>query len=322
MRNSYTIPAAPDKHRRHDVVVVGSLNMDLVARARRLPVPGETVLGDDFAMVPGGKGANQAVAAARLGARTAMIGCVGCDAMGDRLMDALDAAGVDAAGVVRIDDQPSGVALIGVDDAGENAIIVVPGANGALDADHVLHHEPLLRGASVVIAQLEVPLPAISTAFEIASAHGATTILDPAPPRPLDDALLRSVDLMTPNESEAAALTGVDVADEEGIRAAAHELLDRGLGAVVITLGRRGALYADGSHQRRIDAFAIATVDATAAGDAFTGALGAALARNAPVTLALREAVAAGALAATRPGASSSLPTTADVRELLAAAAP
>jgi ribokinase len=324
VRNSYTIPtdSAKTPQSAFDVVVVGSLNMDLTARAAHLPAPGETVLGDGFAMIPGGKGSNQAVAAARLGARTAMVGSVGTDAMGTDLLAVLDAEGVDRRGVDRVDDQPTGVALITVDDAGENAIVVARGANDTVTPERVRAHAALVGSAAVLVTQLEIPLASVRVALGLARDRGVRTILDPAPACELDDGIIALVDLVTPNESEVATLTGVTVgdgADTEAVVRAARKLLDRGCGAVLVTLGRRGARYVDAEQQIDVEPYAVEAVDTTAAGDAACGALAAAFARGAPLREALDDAAAAGALAATVTGASRSLPSMAALRALRSA---
>jgi ribokinase len=301
-----------------DVVVVGSLNLDLVVRAPRLPQPGETLLGTGSATAAGGKGLNQAVAAARQGAVTAMIGMVGDDAYGAELLGLAATEGIDARGIGRAHGDGTGVAHITVDDAGTNCIVVVPRSNRRVDAAHVRAHASLLRAARVVLVQLEVPLDGVAEALSIARDAGVTTILNPAPARPLADEVLRRCDLLVPNETEAAALTGLDTASEAGARTAARRLTERTGSTVVVTLGHRGAVYCDGHGVHdSVRPFPVATRDTTAAGDAFCGTLAAALAAGLPLEAALRRASAAGALAATAPGAVPSLPTSAAVDLLL-----
>lgn len=300
------------------VVVVGSLNMDLVARVARLPGPGETVLGDDVARIPGGKGANQAVAAARLGASVAMIGAVGTDDMGDALLGVLASEGIDASGVARVADRPSGVALVAVDEAGENQIVVAAGANATVTPEHVRAHEALIAGASVVLVQLEIPLPAVHAALELARASGVRTVLDPAPAQPLPDSLLQLVDIAKPNESEAELLTGIPTRDADGAHDAAAALADRTGGVVVVTRGAHGACWVGPDGRGDVGRYPVIAVDATAAGDAFSGALAAALAAGDDLPEALELASAAGALATTVAGASASLPRRAAVDELRA----
>jgi ribokinase len=301
-----------------DVVVVGSLNLDLVVTSSRLPSRGETVLAGDIARHPGGKGLNQAIAAARQGASVAMVGVVGADAEGDALLDVADREGIDTSGVGRVEDVASGLAVITVDAAGDNTIVVAPGANRALTVEHVRSHLDGLREGAVVLAQLEVPVDAVVAAMDVARAAGARTVLNPAPAGPLPPDLLARCDLIVPNETEAAALTGVDTGSDDGVAAAARRLVAEGAGAAVVTIGARGACWVtDGEAPVRIPTFRVSAVDVTAAGDAFCGALAAALARGNPMPVALRRAAAAGALATTTPGAVPSLPRAADVEDLL-----
>lgn len=300
------------------IVVVGSLNMDLVVRAPRLPRPGETLSGGPFATYPGGKGANQAVAAARLGAQVAMVGRVGEDAFGSELAGVLAAAGVDASEVRVAPGTASGVALIAVEDGGQNMIVIAPGANAALDAAAVQAAAPLISSCRALLLQLESPLPAVTAAARLARAAGATVIFNPAPAPagPLPPDLLASVDYIAPNETEAAALLGDDVpADPLDLARALRERL--GVPAAVVTLGERGAALADASGAVLQPAFPVRAVDATAAGDAFIGGFAAALVAGLPPSEALRWGCAAGALATTRPGAQASLPTRAELLALL-----
>ncbi len=299
-----------------DVVVVGSVNMDLVAVAPHIPHPGQTVLGRDFATIPGGKGANQAVAAARLGARVALVGRVGDDAFGQTLRRGLEAEGVDCRHLLPTPGVASGVALIIVSEAGENAICVAGGANTRLSPEDVEAAAPVIAGAKVCVLQLEIPLPTAVRAAVIARRHGVAVILDPAPaPASLPDELF-AVDILTPNESEAARLLGT-IATEGGPRAAAERLRARGAGAVVLKLGGNGCYLSAPSVEEHLPAHTVKIVDTTAAGDAFTGGLAAALAEGRALREAVAVANAAGALACTRFGAQPSAPTRAEVQALL-----
>jgi ribokinase len=284
------------------VVVVGSINADLVVVAERLPGPGETVSGGRFARHGGGKGANQAVAAARLGARVAMVGAVGADELGDAAVRELEAEGIDVSGVVRMDDAATGVALIVVDAGGENQIAIAAGANGRLGAAHV----PRLEGEGVLLLGFEVPDEAVVAG---AQAAGWTTILNPAPARAVPEAALAARPILTPNATEAAQLTG-----EEDPEAAAHALRERTGAPVLITLGGTGALLLDGDGAaQRIPAPRVEVVDTTGAGDALNGALAAELAAGRPLAEAARFAVAAAARSTTREGARGGMPRRAEV---------
>jgi ribokinase len=310
--------------RRVDVAVVGTVNLDTTIHVPRLADRGETVVGDDATDAPGGKAANQAVAAARQGARTALIGVVGDDAAGQTVLGFLRAEPrLDVGGVVRVADAATGRALIAVDDSGGNTVTTSKGANAHLDDAHVHRFGRVIGDAAVVLVQLGVPIDAVRASLEIARGVGTLAILDPAPADQLigdaADELLRSVDLITPNESEAARLTGHPIETERDARRAAHTLMQRGCGSVVITLAARGSFYAsttrpDGVLVAPYAIDATNSVDPTGAGDAFCGALAAALARGADVDEALREANIAGALATTVRGAAPSMPTRATLR--------
>lgn len=290
-----------------DVLVVGSINMDLNAQVEQLPATGQTVHAHGFSTAAGGKGANQAVAAARLGFRVAMIGAVGRDEYGPVLADGLAAEGIATDAVAAVPG-PSGIALITIESGGHNTIVVVPGANGALSEQSLQSHAELFAHAAVVLVQLETPLPVVRDALARGRAAGAITILNPAPAYQLDDALLAEVDIITPNETEAEVITAT--ADPE--RAAAV-LLERGVGAAVITLGEHGALCADRNGRQRFAPKRVEAVDSTAAGDAFNGALAGRLARGDGLDSAIPYAMAAGTLAVTRLGAQPSLPTAAEL---------
>lgn len=300
------------------MVVVGSSNTDMIVQTPRLPSPGETVLGGRFSVVPGGKGANQAVAAARLGAEVAFIGRVGDDDLGQARLADLRDEGIDTSGVVIDPDAASGVALIFVDEAGENAIAVAPGANDRVTAGQVDQAADAFRAADVVLTQLEVPLPAVERAVALAKELGKLVVLDPAPAGPVPDALLASVDYLTPNETEAETLLGGGIAGLGGVAATAEALLRRGAGCVIITLGKEGALVAMATGQFHVPGRRVEVVDTTAAGDAFAAALAVGLGEGRPLREALDFAVAASALSVTRLGAQPSLPRRDEVDRFLA----
>ncbi|MEW2416255.1 ribokinase [Streptomyces sp. NPDC046866] len=283
------------------IAVLGSTNMDLVAYVTKAPRLGETVTGRAFRTVPGGKGANQAVAAARCGARVVMIGAVGADEFGVRLRSALASAGVDTGGL-RTVEGASGTAHITVDDEGGNSIVVIPGAN-ALVTGLEAGDEARIAEAGSLLLQLEVPLSGVTAAARAARAHGVRTVLTPAPAQPLPGGLLASVDLLVPNEHEAAALTGLT-----DPRQAAAALLEQ-VPEVVVTLGAAGALYAARGHEPyAVPAPRVRAVDSTAAGDTFVGALAVALGEGRPMREALGWAAAAASLSVQRPGAQDSMP--------------
>ena len=300
-----------------DVVVVGSLSMDFTARAERLPLVGETLIGSGFVSVPGGKGNNQALACALQGVATSMVGCIGTDQLGAAIVDVFTEHGLDASHLIRDPSMATGIAHITVDEEGRNAIVIVPRANSTMSAERVRERAALIRGARVVLTQLEIPVAATHAALEIGREAGAVTILNPAPAAEVEDELLRLADICVPNEIEAWGLTGRQVTDHASAEAAASALRDRGCREVVVTLGGRGALYVGPEGTLDVPAFEVDVVDTVAAGDAFCGALAAALARGAGRAEALRRASAAGALATTLPGASTSLPSAGAVEIML-----
>jgi len=307
------------------LVVTGSLNMDFVVAVERLPVPGETVLGRDFQMIPGGKGANQACAAGKLGVGSVtvrMIGRVGYDVFADHLKASLAAAGVDVSSVHATRSQPTGVALIWVDRAGQNSIVVASGANHALAAADVEAMRKVFRGAGLALFQLETPLDTVAGALALAREEGVRTMLDPAPAQPLPPALLSQVDILTPNESEALMLLGrpparVSIGDAPALASALREL---GPHTVVLKLGDRGSFYCDGQDSRHTPAFQVEVKDTTAAGDTFNAALAVALAEGQPVAQSLLFANAAAAISVTRMGAQASAPARSEVDQFMNAA--
>lgn len=294
------------------ILVVGSINMDLVVRSPHLPLPGETILGSRFDTFPGGKGANQAVAAARLGAPVKMIGRVGKDAFGEAMLETLRRDGVDVAAIGCDPEAPTGVALITVDDAGQNTIVVASGANMRLAPEHVTQAEALFKDAALLVLQLEIAQPVIEQACLLARRHGVRILLNPAPARPLPAEFLRGVDLLIPNQIELALLAG-----EQDPPAAARKLLSWGVGQVIVTLGKDGALLLSGTQEKPVPAYRVKVVDTTAAGDAFVGALAVALAEGRPVAEAAAWANAAAAVSVTRAGAQPSLPRREEVEAMI-----
>lgn len=293
---------------RRTALVVGSANMDLVVSCDHFPQPGETLLARDFGTFPGGKGANQAVACAKLGGQVQFLGKMGRDAFRDTLAAGLARDGVLLDGLLTDSEAPTGVALVTVDARGENTIVVASGSNMRLTPGDLEKHEALFAEAAVVLVQLEIPLETVTRAAELAHAYGALVVLNPAPARPLPDALLRMVDFLTPNQTEAARLAGFAPDGTATAESAARVLLARGVRHVLVTLGKEGALLVTEDGVERFPAFRVQPVDTTAAGDAFNGALAYALADRQPLEKAIRLAHAVAACAVTRRGAQPSMP--------------
>lgn len=298
------------------IVVFGSLNVDLVANVSHLPRPGETVMAESLQTFPGGKGANQAAAAARLGGTVAIVGRVGTDAFGTLLLESLERDGVNVSGVARDEAAPTGTALILVDPNGENVITVAAGANASLGADEVRRALAALDPAGLLVLQLEIPPPMARAAIEGARRKHVRILLNAAPAGRLDPSLLAGLDILVVNEPETAALVGRPVDDTRSAEYAAVELHQRGVQLAVVTLGAAGSVFCLNGSAERVDPFTVSAVDSTAAGDAFVGALAVALSDGVAVPRALRLANAAGAVAASRAGAQSSLPHRDDLERL------
>ncbi|TFD90019.1 ribokinase [Cryobacterium serini] len=311
---SQTESSAP---RTDGILIVGSTTADLTTFSHRLPSPGETILGDDFTLVLGGKGANQAIAAALAGGSAYMVSCVGTDLFAPMLTDGLQQAGVNIEHVAQVPG-PSGIAHIRVDDSGENDIVMVPLANAALSAAQI-DAAFLARASSskVLLTQLEIPWALTQHAIRRAHECGLIVILDPAPATPLDEAIWPLVDIVTPNETEASRLTGIVVSDADSATAAGRWFTARGAGHALITMASAGAILVSETATQHFPAIPVVAVDTTAAGDAFAGYLGAALARGDDLADAISQAMAAGALTVTQRGASPSLPQRAAVEALL-----
>jgi ribokinase len=299
------------------VVVIGSANMDITVRVERLPHLGETVSGGEFYTAFGGKGANQAVAAYRTGADVRFLAKVGCDQNGDAIIENLEGIGLNSGGILRDESRHSGVAIIMVDEMGNNAIAVAPGSNRNLTQEDVLRAESHISWGQVLLAQLETPLPSVREALRLARTHGLVTILNPAPAQPLPGEILSLADILTPNEVEAATLTGIDVQSANEATRAAEKLLESGAKQVIVTLGKEGCCWARRDRTQTFPSFPVEAVDSTAAGDAFNGALACAVAEGCPMEEAILFGSAAGAIAATRRGAQDSLPTRNEIVNLL-----
>jgi ribokinase len=301
------------------VIVVGSINIDLVARSSRIPSAGETVSGTDFQIFPGGKGANQAVAAARLGEQTHIVGKVGTDIFGEQLRNELIKAGVGISGLTA-EEGPSGVGIIATDEQGQNAIIVVPGANGKLTPEDLDRNIGLFKSAGVLLTQLEIPLDTVEYLSTIAQKENIPLILDPAPANHLPASILRRVDWLTPNETEICTLLGISASElvQDNLNNIAGAFQAMGVKNVALKLGKLGCfLQLEDGTTEFIPAFAVNTIDTTAAGDAFNGALASSMIRGSHPTIGGRWASAAAAISVTRHGAQPSMPTRPEVEEFI-----
>ncbi len=301
------------------IVVVGSSNTDMILQMDHIPRPGETILGGQFSMAAGGKGANQAVGAARAGGKTTFLARVGSDLFGRQAVEGLASHGIDVEHVIYDDDAPSGIALIFVADSGENSIGVASGANGRLSPTDIERAGDVIRTAGILVVQLETPLDTVEAALKIASASGVRVILNPAPAQPLSREILQHVSILTPNESEAELLTGIPVVDAQGAARAASALRDCGPEIILVTLGAAGVYVASDQFTGIVPGFTVEVVDTTAAGDVFNGALAVSLAETKPLEEAVRFANAAAALSVTKLGAQPSAPSREAIETLLRA---
>jgi ribokinase len=299
------------------IVVVGSSNTDMIVKVPRIPKPGETILGGVFATAAGGKGANQAVAAARAGGEVGLVARVGDDMFGEKAVQGFIADKIDVKHVKKDKENPSGVALIFVGADGENSIAVASGANGTLSAEDVKSARKIIESAHILVLQLEVPLATVQAAAALAAKAGVKVILNPAPACPLGDDILKNVSIITPNESEAELLTGIKVVDEKSAERAAQVLIDKGVETVLVTLGPKGAWIKTRNISQLVTGFVVKAVDSTAAGDVFNGALAVALAEKKSLLEAARFANAAAALSVTKLGAQPSAPTRQEIENFL-----
>ena len=298
------------------ICVLGSINIDLVTKTPRFAQPGETLEGEAFQTFPGGKGANQAVAAGRLGADVTFLGKVGSDAFAAVALEALAGAGVKTEHIEN-EDTSTGTATIVVNAQGENSIIIVPGANGRVDVDYVQRHIEVIDNADILLLQLEVPLETVVWAAQYAAKQGKTVILDPAPARPLPETLLKCCSVVTPNETELQIVTGVSVSGDAGIRRAADLLLNQGVGCVVNKRGASGAYWLTREDMTGIPGFTVTAVDTTAAGDSFNAGLAVSLAKGSDMAESIRYANAVGAISVTKMGAQSAMPTADEVSRFI-----
>lgn len=299
------------------ITVVGSVNMDLVFRTPRMPAVGETLHGHEFRQIPGGKGANQAVAAARQGAAVSFIGAVGADGFGVFSRACLAAEDMELSHLASVDGVATGVAGILVDDQGNNSIVLAAGANAVVSEAQVEAASAAIASAKLLLCQLEIPLSSVARAIQIASAQGVQVILNPAPAQALDDALLQQVDYLIVNETEATQLSGIAVTDQASAQSAAQQLLQRGVGTVLLTMGEHGALITEAGGSQFIPAVKVDVVDTTAAGDTFVGAFAVGLATGQSVLQASHEAQYAAALAVTKLGAQTSIPSRQEVLQFM-----
>lgn len=299
--------------------VIGSLNMDMVTRVGRFVLPGETISGLSFEIFPGGKGGNQAVALAKLGAEVEIVGAVGDDALGARYAALLEGLGIGRAGLAVARGVSTGTAAIEVADSGENRIVVVAGANGLVDAARVGVSRPIVESCSSMLLQLEIPMDGVIASARMGRARGMTVILDPAPARELPAELYPLLSVITPNETEARALTGEDTSTEPGIERAARILVSRGAGAAIVKAGSRGAYYCGGGEFHRVPGFSVDVVDTVAAGDSFNAGLAMALGEGRGLREAMLFANAVAALSTTKEGAQSAMPSRKEVESLMSA---
>lgn len=291
------------------ILIIGSLNMDMVLNMNRMPVTGETVLGNDFTHVPGGKGANQACAAGKLGGRAKMLGCIGRDESGSILKQNLKESGVDVSGI-KISDRFTGTASIYVNGSGDNSIVVIPGANSSCDVDFLREMDEAFQESTYVLLQMEIPTEAVYYAVRRARELGKTVILNPAPaPDSIPDEILSMVDYLTPNETELLKLSGQTGDDIQAIENGAHEMVRRGVKNVIVTLGRQGCMLLSGDTKEYFSARSVESVDTTAAGDCFNGAFAVGLSEGLAAGEAIRFANLASSIAVTRKGAQNSLPS-------------
>jgi ribokinase len=295
------------------VAVIGSLNIDVVAFVERIPKVGETLTGKRFRESFGGKGANQAVAIAKLGVPINMVGCIGYDDRGLALLNSLENNGVNVKYVTRISDVPTGVALIQVDSCGNNTIVVIPAANDMLSIELVKKSIRAIEDSNVVVAQMEVPVETVKYVFEVAKSFGKTTILNPAPADMFDDSIISNTDVLVPNEVELETISGISIKRDDDVLSAARILLNKGVRDLIVTLGERGCIHFSGNNSKKYNGKKVIAVDTTAAGDSFVGTLAAMLSEGNRIDKAIEYAITASALSVTKEGAQISLPYRAEV---------
>lgn len=291
-----------------EIVVIGSLNMDLVANVQSMPKVGETVSGSDFYQIPGGKGANQAVAIGRLGGKVNMIGKVGDDGFGEILLDGLKEDKIHTDGLDIEKNTATGVALITVNQEGNNSIVVVPGANGNVSCDDIEKNIEIIEKSQITVFQLEIPLQTVKYALNRAKELGKYTILNPAPAKKLDDDMIKNIDLLIPNETELEVLSGIEIKEKDDFIKAAKMLVEKGVKELIVTMGEKGSLYVSRDCIKKFDAYKVNVVDTTAAGDSFIGAISVMLSKKEKIEDAIKFASKVGSITVTKKGAQSSLP--------------
>lgn len=299
------------------ITIIGSSNTDLMMQVDKTPGPGETIIGKQFSVNPGGKGANQAVAAARAGGDVSFIGCIGKDVFGNLAIEKLDKDNIDTSSIFRDSDAPSGMALVYVDANGENSISIAPGSNFELSPKNIDESLGKLSNTKIILTQLEIPIETVERAAHLARKQGITFILDPAPAASLSDNLMGNVDIITPNETEAEKLTGIALTNETNIRSACEKLHKQGVGTIIITLGSRGAFLSNSDYCLLIPTYKVDPIDTTGAGDIFNGALARAMSEYEDIREALKFANAAAAISVTKLGAQASAPKKSEIEAFL-----